>query len=74
MTECGDGTKLGSFGEPVLEGLDERGDCGLGGFDGGFVTQVTEGLAGDGADGGQCDVSREGKVGGFEKCAEVARC
>ena len=49
----------------VLEGLDKRGDGGFGGFDGGFMTEVAEGLAGDGAYGGQGDVWREGEVGGL---------
>ena len=60
----------------VLQGLDERGDGGFGGFDGRFMAEVAEGLAGDRADGGERDVGRKSEVGGFEKGAEVAgrRC
>ena len=47
----------------VLEGLDKRGYGGFGGFDGGFMTEVAEGLAGDGAYRGQGDFGRKGEVG-----------
>ncbi len=54
------------------EGLDEGRDGGFGGFDRGGVAEVAEGLAGDGADGGECDVGWKREVGGFEKVAEIA--
>ena len=54
--------------------MDERGDGGFGGFEGGSVAEVAEGLAGDGAYRGQDYVWRQGQVGGFEEVAEVAGC
>ncbi len=40
------------MGKVSEKGLDEGWDGGLGGLDGGLVAEVTEGLTGDGADGG----------------------
>jgi hypothetical protein len=70
---CFDG-RLFWLGEVSDERFDEDGDSGFGGIDGGFVAEVAEGLAGDGADGGEDDAGGEGLVGGFEEGAEVAGC
>jgi hypothetical protein len=43
---------LPGHGEVGDEGLNQRGDGGFVGFDGGFVAEIAEGLAGDGADRG----------------------
>ena len=51
--------------EVVLEGLDEGWDGGFGGLDCGLVPEIAQGLAGDGAYGGQGDVGWEGEIGGF---------
>ncbi|MCU1252326.1 MAG: hypothetical protein JWQ49_5355 [Edaphobacter sp.] len=56
------------------ESLDEAGYGRFRGFYGGRVAEVAEGLAGDGADGGERDVGGEGPVGGFEEGEEVAGC
>jgi len=50
------GMRVGSLlGECSQKRLDEGGDGGFGGFDGGFVAEVAEGLAGDGAYGREED-------------------
>jgi hypothetical protein len=56
-----------------FEERDKGWDGGFGRFDGGFVSQVAEGFAGDRADGGQRDVGGEGQVGGFEEGDEISR-
>ncbi len=54
------------------QGLDESGDGGLCGFYCGGVTQVAEGLRGNGADGGEGDRGGKGDAGSFEESNEVA--
>jgi hypothetical protein len=66
--------RLVGWGEVGEEGLDEAGDRGFGGFDGGKVAEVAQSPAGDGAYLGEGDVGGEGQVGGFEKCEEVSSC
>src|SRR5437868_1095381 len=60
-SEGWDGSRMGLLrcaGEVGLERLDESWDGGFGGFDGGFVTEVAKGFAGNRADGGGSESGR----------------